>query len=68
VCGAAGAARSAGERRLEQRRAAPQHDNQSAKPPTVHTVAGDPHEGDDLLDGGRVGRIPQTLLRGGRPA
>jgi hypothetical protein len=28
----------------------------------VHTVAGDPHDRDDLLDSRRFGRIPQTFV------
>ncbi len=50
------------ERFVDAKAGAPQHHNQSAKPPTVHTGAGDPHDRDDLLDGGRVGRIPQALV------
>jgi hypothetical protein len=28
----------------------------------VHTVAGDPHDRNDLLDGGRIGRISHALV------
>jgi hypothetical protein len=39
----------------------PQDHDESAKPPTVQTVADDLHDRDDLRDGRWVGRVPQTL-------
>jgi hypothetical protein len=53
------------ERFVDAQAGAPQHDDKPAKPPTVHTVAGDPHDCDDLLYGGRVGRIAQTFVARG---
>jgi hypothetical protein len=37
---------------------APEHDDQRAQPPTVAVVAGVAHDGDDLVDRRRVGRVP----------
>jgi hypothetical protein len=50
------------ERFVDAQAGAPQHHNQSAKPPPVHTVAGDPHDRDDLLDDRRVGRIAHAFV------
>jgi hypothetical protein len=51
-----------GKRFIDAKTGSPQHHDQPAKPTTVQTVAGDPHDRDDLLDGRRVGRIPQALV------
>jgi hypothetical protein len=50
------------ERFVDANAGSPQHHDQPAKPATVRTVAGDLHDCDDLLDGGRVGRIAQALV------
>jgi hypothetical protein len=50
------------ERFVDAKTGAPQHDDQPAQPPAVPTVAGDAHDRDDLLDGGRVGWIAQALV------
>ena len=48
---------------------APRRDHdQPAQPTAMRTLAGGAHDGDDLLHLGRVGGIPDALLRGGRPA
>jgi hypothetical protein len=41
---------------------APQHDDERAQARGVRTRAGVPHDGDDLGDGGRVGRVALTLV------
>jgi hypothetical protein len=51
-----------GERFVDAKAGAPQHDEQPAQPPTVQTVADDLRDRDDLRDGRWVGRIPQTLV------
>ena len=43
---------------------APQHDDQAAKPTTVQSVADDPNDRDDLLDGGRVAGIAGLCCAG----
>ena len=53
------------ERFVDAHAGAPQHNKQSAKPTTVQTIAGDPHDRNDLLDGGRVGRISQAFVTRG---
>jgi hypothetical protein len=53
------------ERFVDAQAGAPQHDNQAAKPTTAQSVADDPHDRDDLLDGGRVGRISQAFVARG---
>src|SRR6266536_3483182 len=50
------------ERFVDAKTGSPQHDDQPAEPPAVQTVAGDAHDRDDLLDGGRVGWIAQALV------
>jgi hypothetical protein len=42
----------------------PKHDDHTAQPTSVTAIAGRPHDGDDLLDGRRVGRIAQALVAG----
>jgi hypothetical protein len=44
------------------RRPARHNDDQPAEPPAVPTIAGDAHDRDDLLDGGRVGWIAQAFV------
>ena len=41
---------------------APEHDDQPAQPPAVAPVAGGAHDGDDLLDGRRIGRVAHALV------
>jgi hypothetical protein len=46
---------------------APQHHDQGTQPCTVWTVAGGAHDGDDLLDRGRIGRVAEALVARGSP-
>jgi hypothetical protein len=41
---------------------APQHDDQAAQPAAVDAVAGAAHDGHDLLDRGRIGRVAHPLV------
>lgn len=50
------------QRFLGRRPARHRTDDQAAKAPTADAVAGGSHDGDDLLDRGRVGRIAKALL------
>jgi hypothetical protein len=45
------------ERFADAQPCAPEHDDQPARPQAVRRGAGLPHDGDDLLDGRRIGRI-----------
>jgi hypothetical protein len=47
---------------VDAKTGAPQHNDQPAQPPAVHAVAGDAHDRDDLLDGGRVGWVAQPFV------
>jgi hypothetical protein len=40
----------------------PEHDDQSTHPHAVRRGAGLAHDGDDLLDGRRIGGIPTALV------
>jgi len=40
----------------------PEHDNQSAQPSTVPSVSGLAHHGDDLVHGGRIGRVTLAFV------
>jgi hypothetical protein len=55
-----------GERLADTQSGAPQHDDQSAQALPMNGLAGGAHDGDDLLDGGRVRRLAHPLLA--RPA
>jgi len=41
---------------------APQHDDHAAQPQAVGAVPGGSHDGDDLLDRGRVGWVAKSLV------
>jgi hypothetical protein len=58
-----------GERKrlLNAQPTTPEHNDQSTQPPTMTTITGVAHYGDDLLHGRRVGRIAHPLVAG-RPA
>jgi hypothetical protein len=51
-----------GEGLVDAKAGSPQHDDQSAKPTTLDTVAGATHDRDDLLDSRRIGRIAPALV------
>jgi hypothetical protein len=40
----------------------PKGDDERAQTTVVRTIAGRPHDGDDLLDGRRIGRVAQPLV------
>jgi hypothetical protein len=50
------------QRLADAQAGAPEHDHERSRPQAVGCVAGDAHDGHDLLDGGRIGRITQTLI------
>jgi hypothetical protein len=52
------------ERLLDPEPGAPENNDQSPGAVTRHALAGHPHDGDDLLDVGRVGRIAPALVAG----
>jgi hypothetical protein len=56
------------ERLIDAQPGAPEQHDQRAHPRAVDAVAGQTHDRDDLLDRGRIGRVAQPLLLGGRPA
>jgi hypothetical protein len=41
---------------------APQHHDKGAQPCAVRIVAGGAHDGDDLLDRGRIGRVAEAFV------
>jgi hypothetical protein len=53
------------QRLVDAKAGAPQHDDQPSQAASVHPVAGVAHDGDDLLDRGRVGRVAPILMPGG---
>jgi hypothetical protein len=42
---------------------APQHNDQTAHPPAVTSASGLAHDRDDLVDRGRIRRVPAALVR-----
>jgi hypothetical protein len=50
------------ERFVDAKTGPPEHDDESAQPPAVEAVAGDAHDRDALLNGGRVGWIAQAFV------
>ncbi len=42
---------------------APQHNDQTAHPPTVTSISGLAHDRDDLVDRGRIGGVPAAFVR-----
>src|SRR5215207_7012913 len=50
------------ERLADAQAGAPQHDDQAAQPVAVDAVAGAAHDGHDLLDRRRVGRVAHPLV------
>src|SRR5215207_6958374 len=57
-----------GQRFLDAQPGPPEDDDQATQASPVRAVAGRAHDGDDLLNFGRIGGIAETLFRGGRPA
>jgi hypothetical protein len=55
------------QRLLDAQPGSPQDHDQAAQPAAMRVVSRGTHDGDDLLHPWRIGRIAQTLLRGGRP-
>ena len=51
------------ERLMDPQTGSPQHNDHPPHPPTVTTVCGVAHEGDDLIDRGRIRRVPVALVR-----
>jgi hypothetical protein len=51
-----------GERLADPQPRAPEQDDQRAEPVAVRAIANRPHDGDDLLDRRRVGRVLLALL------
>jgi hypothetical protein len=51
-----------GERLVDPESRSPQHDDQAAQPAAMAPITGRAHDRDDLLDGGRVGRIAHALV------
>jgi hypothetical protein len=47
---------------LDPNARAPQHNDQTSHPPAVMTISGLAHDRDDLLDRGRIRRIPAALV------
>src|SRR4051812_35743941 len=68
-CAAAGVKVGLGERErfVDAQPGSPQHDDQSAHPQAVGRGAGLAHDGDYLLDGGRIRGIAAAFVAGGRP-
>jgi hypothetical protein len=56
------------QRLVDANARAPQHYDQPAHPPAVTAVPGLAHDRDDLVDGGRTGRVPTAFVGGIRPA
>jgi hypothetical protein len=50
------------ERFLNAQPRSPQDRDQGAKPPAMRSVAGTAHDGDDLFDLGRIGRVAQAFV------
>jgi hypothetical protein len=50
------------ERLLDSQASAPEDDDHRAQPPAVAFVGGVAHHRDDLIDGGRVGRVEPALV------
>src|SRR5439155_11534739 len=50
------------ERFTDSETGAPEEHDQGAKPEAVRPLAGGPHDGDDLVDRRRVGRIPHAFV------
>src|SRR5450755_198800 len=50
------------ERFADSQPGAPEHNDQRAEPDSVWAGTGDAHDGDDLLDGGRVRRVPSAFV------
>jgi hypothetical protein len=50
------------QRLVDTQPRAPEHDDQGPKPTPVRAVARGAHDGDDLLDGRRIGRIAEPLV------
>ena len=50
------------ERLVDAQPGAPENHDQAAQPAAVIAVTGRAHDGDDLLDLGRIGGVPQTLV------
>jgi hypothetical protein len=53
-----------GERKrlLDAQPSAPKHDDHRAQPPPVLVLGGVAHDGNDLIDGGRVGGVADALV------
>jgi len=50
------------ERLLDAQPGPPEDHDETAEPAAVHAVSGGVHDGDDLLDLRRMGRVAQTLV------
>jgi hypothetical protein len=50
------------ERLVDAQPGTPEDHDQAAQPNPVRVVTGGAHDGDDLLDLGRIGRIPHALV------
>jgi hypothetical protein len=51
------------ERLVNPQTGSPKHHDHTTHPPAVTTVSGLAHDRDDLVDRGRIRRIPATLVR-----
>ncbi len=51
-----------GERFADSQAGTPQNDDQGPEPDAVGIVSGCPHDRDDLLDRGRIGRVSQAFV------
>jgi hypothetical protein len=52
------------ERLRDPQAGTPEHNDQAADPDPIGILTGGPHHRDDLLDGGRIRWIPETLVAG----